>query len=66
MDLVLPALSDPPEVVCCEVLGTDRKVKWSGSIKVVPREGGVLVKLELDNEKGSTGRRNGTAVDAAN
>lgn len=50
MHLVLPSRANPPEVVRCDVMDANKAVKWSGSIKVIPRKRGVLV--ELENDKG--------------
>jgi hypothetical protein len=47
MHLVLPTRSDPSEIARCVAIGADKAVKWSGSITVVSRKRGVLIKLEV-------------------
>lgn len=49
MYLVLPSRSNPPEIFRCDTLDSEKKVKWSGSIKVIARKRGVLVKLEVND-----------------
>ncbi|KAI5449534.1 hypothetical protein NCC49_004597 [Naganishia albida] len=59
MHLVLPTRSDPPEVARCEVVGADKAVKMSGTVQVVPRKRGVLVKLKVDRGAASRERGDG-------
>lgn len=63
MHLVLPTRSDPPEVARCEVVGADKAVKMSGTVQVVPRKRGVLVKLKVDRGAASRERGDGACIE---
>lgn len=63
MHLVLPTRFDPPKVACCEVMDKEGQVKWSGTVQVVPRKRGVLVKLKVDTGAASRERGDGAYIE---